>query len=202
MSLRSVCLLVLLAVCAGAAPESRAQRTFDARLQDSIPVLLPPNSLIESRVIALTSSFTLPIIRFNLHKNLDSSSDHSLGSVSLFNSIGAGVNLNIGRLYENTDGNSKVINAELQNAYGVQVGFLFAANTEDGNRQDVFALTGGVNILNFQFGGGYEFGHVVANQRRGFFTLAYSIHVDKLVRGGIYILKSSSKYHTKPFFPI
>jgi hypothetical protein len=161
---------------------------------------LAPNSTFRDDAIVINTNFAVPIVRFNQHKDPNLASDHSMGSVALFNSIGAGIGIFSGRLTRVTDNHSNIISTEFDNSFGLQLGFLFAANTDDNNREDIFALTGDVNILNFQLGAGYEFGHIVANQRRLFFTLAYGISISKLTRGGVFVLKNRRSNH-RSYFP-
>ncbi len=168
--------------------------------EDSLPAL-KPNSIIESKVTAISTNFTVPVVRFNRHIDPEISVDNSKGSVAFFNSVGAGIGIVKGRLREITDANSKVISTEMDNTIGFQLGVLFAANTEDANRQDIFAVTAELNFLNFQLGGGYEFGHVVPNQRRIFYTIAYGISVAKLTRGGFFILRNKNKSRPQSYFP-
>jgi hypothetical protein len=79
----------------------------------------------------------------------------------------------------------------MDNVFGVQTGFLFAANASDANNSNIFAWTLGFSLLNFQVGYGYELGTVNANDKRGFLTVAYGIPVSKLIKGGAFVLRKN-----------
>lgn len=154
----------------------------------------PPggNQINEYKAQVISTNFTIPIIRFNIVNKYDSSAPKDRkGNVAFFNSIGAGVGYYWGRLTEITDNNNKIINTEMDNTFGIQTGFLFAANSSGGNNANIFAWTVGISILNFQLGYGYEFGTLSSTEKRGFLTLAYGVPVSKLIRGGFYKVKRS-----------
>lgn len=152
-----------------------------------------PSAVIEYKAQVISTNFTIPIIRFNIidKKSTGAPTDRK-GNVSFFNSIGAGIGYYWGRITDVTDKDGKVINSEMNNTFGVQLGFLFAANSSGSNNSNIFALTAGISLLNFQLGYGYEFGTIGANDKRGFMTLAYGIPVSKLIKGGFYTVKKSS----------
>lgn len=153
---------------------------------------VPGNEIKEYKAQVLSTNFTIPIIRFNvIDKKSNGAPDDRKGSVSFFNSIGAGIGYYWGRITEVTDKDGKVISSEMDNTFGIQAGFLFAANSSGSNNTNIFALTAGISVLNFQLGYGYEFGTIGVNDKRGFMTLAYGIPVSKLIRGGFYKVKSS-----------
>lgn len=170
------------------------------------PVLDAPavraNAITEYKAQVISTNFTIPIIRFNpIDKNSSGAPTDKKGNVSFFNSIGAGIGYYWGRLTEVTDGSGKVINTEMNNTFGFQTGFLFAANASASNNTNIFAWTFGISLLNFQLGYGYEFGTVGSNEKRGFLTLAYGIPVSKLVNGGFYVRRkfaaNSDSYFAK-----
>lgn len=147
----------------------------------------------EYKAQVISTNFTVPIIRFNLiDKHQAGAPLDRKGNVSFFNSIGAGVGYYWGRLTEVTDAQGKVINTEMDNTFGIQLGFLFASSSSGNNNTNIFALTGGISILNFNLGYGYELGTLSQYEKRGFITLAYSIPISKLIRGGFYIMSKSS----------
>ena len=139
------------------------------------------------KATVLNSNFTVPLIRFNRINN----DINQKGSVSFFNAIGAGIGISWGELAVTTDNSedSHVINSEMHNTIGVQLGCLFAANTNSENQQNIFAPTLSVSVLNFQLGYGYELGTISEKQKRGFLTIAYSIPLSRLIKGGFYIFK-------------
>ncbi|UNY98281.1 hypothetical protein MQE36_14460 [Zhouia spongiae] len=143
----------------------------------------------EYRAQVISTNFTVPMVRFNF---IDSTTDETKGNVTFFNSIGAGINYSfMGRLSETRNEYSEVINREHHNIIGVQAGFLFSAKTGDAPT-NIFALTAGLNILDFQIGYGYELGTIEPNQKRGFITIAYSIPISKLMDGGFFILNQKN----------
>ncbi|PAW93573.1 hypothetical protein CKK33_08725 [Mucilaginibacter sp. MD40] len=149
----------------------------------------PKSRTSEYKATALNTNFTIPLIRFN-----STTGDPSMkGSVSLFNSIGAGFGINWGRMEVTTDSTGHVINSNMYSTFGLNLGVLFAANTNNGNTQNIFAPTLSISILNFQVGYGMELGTVSPNQKRGFVTIAYNIPVSKLIKGGFYILRRSKR---------
>lgn len=149
----------------------------------------PSGRTSEYKATVLNTNFTVPLIRFN-----STTGDNSMkGSVSLFNSIGAGFGINWGRMDVTTDNAGKVINTEMNNTFGLHLGVLFAANTNNGSSQNIFAPTLSVSILNFQVGYGMELGTVAANQKRGFVTVAYNIPLSKFIKGGFYLLRRSKR---------
>lgn len=147
----------------------------------------PPSSTREYKASVWSTNFTIPILRFNVLKKTDNKD--AKGNVALFNSIGAGFGISWGRLEETTDNTGKVINTEMNNSFGVQVGILFATNSSGGNNANVFAPTISVSVLNFNVGYGHELGTLPENTHRGFLTIAYGIPISKLVKGGFYVRK-------------
>lgn len=145
------------------------------------------NSKITYRATILNTHFTIPIVRFNQIKD-NSAKD---GNVTLFNSIGAGVSYSGGRLTDIRDSNGEIIDTKFNNTFGVSVGFLFSAgsNDDEGQNGNVFAPMISLNLLDFQLGFGAELGTRTEDQRRGFFTIAYSIPLYKLTGSKFRIIK-------------
>jgi len=127
----------------------------------------------------VTTNFTIPMARFNLVKN----SEQKKGDILLFSSIGAGVGISGGRMLVIRDNEGKVVSEEFSNTFGLFVGFLFSAGTGE-QTKNVFAPTISLGILDFQIGVGKELGDISDNQKRTFYTLAYSIPLYKLVAKG------------------
>ncbi|MBL7698683.1 MAG: hypothetical protein JNK79_11010 [Chitinophagaceae bacterium] len=147
----------------------------------------PPSSTRTYQASVWSTNFTVPILRFNVLKK--SANNEAKGNVALFNSIGAGFGISWGRLEETTDNTGKVINTEMHNSFGIQVGVLFATNSSGGNNANIFAPTLSVSVLNFNVGFGHELGTLPDDTHRGFLTVAYGIPISKLVKGGFYIRK-------------
>lgn len=163
-----------------------AQDSQTARKTASNWEPLVPSAISEYTATILSSSFTLPMIRFNPTMRDENRS----GTVEAFRSVGAGIGLNWGRLIYTTDGNRQPLVSEFKNTLGLQLGFLFSSKAGE-DKTNVFALTGGMNILNFQVGIGHEFGDIVKNQKRTFFTVAYNIPLTVLVKSAYHVLLRS-----------
>lgn len=143
------------------------------------------NSKIEYRATIINSHFTIPVVRFNQVKD-DPSKE---GNIQLFNSIGAGISYSAGRLIDIRDSNGELIDTEFNNSWGLSLGVLFSAGSANGVDRNVFAPMASFNLLDFQIGYGVELGTRAANQKRGFFTIAYSIPLYKLTKGKFRIIK-------------
>lgn len=148
----------------------------------------PDSETTEYDAWLLNTGFVVPIVRFNSVSN----DVTKKGDVSLFNSIGAGIGIGWGSLEVTADKEGDAINSTMHNIIGLQAGFLFSADTNK-DATNIFALTAGLTVLDFQLGYGYEFGTVKDNQKRGFITIAYSIPLSKLIRGGFYVFKATKK---------
>ena len=142
----------------------------------------------------ISTNFTVPMVRFNFIE--DSEDSLKKGNVTFFNSVGAGVSYNFGRLFQYTNDNNEVVNNEFINIIGFQVGFLFSAETADPPTNN-FALTAGVTILDFHFGFGHELGTITEDQKRSFITIAYSIPISKLTKAGLFVRKRGNEVTDK-----
>lgn len=138
----------------------------------------------------LTTNFTVPILRFNLLNK--GSQTTSTGNVALFNSVGAGLAVNFGRLTVTKDANGIVTDQEFATRIGLQVGCLFAASNSSSGSANVFAPTLSLTVINFQIGGGYELGDVDKDHSKFFISLAYGIPLAKLVPGAFWKLWQST----------
>jgi len=145
------------------------------------------NSKITYKAQIINSHFSIPIVRFN---QLRGNSEKD-GNVSLFKSIGAGVSYSWGRLTDIRDSNGEIIDTKFNNTFGLGLGVLFSSgsNEEDGEEDNVFAPMASIMLLDFQLGFGVEFGTRTENQRKGFFTIAYSIPLYKLTGSKFRIFK-------------
>lgn len=132
----------------------------------------------------LTSNFSLPIVKFN---RFEDSVDGSKGSVSFFNSVGAGLTLTGGEMREIRDKNGEIASQDFTPTFGLTGGFLFSSSTGDDSKNS-FAPFLGVSILDFQLGLGWELGTLPDNYKRSFFTVSYNIPIYKIKRGAFYIL--------------
>ena len=147
-----------------------------------------PNVRISnSNVLTLNSNFILPITRFNFYTD-DANSDY--GKLLLFNSLGAGLSLNYGRLTETVEEGSQNenIDQKFANAIGLQLGVLFSADLSKENPSNVFAPTVSLSILDFQIGWGFELGTRQPIETRHFVTVSYGIPIQKLTKKGTWTL--------------
>lgn len=161
------------------------------------PVDLNGNKTYKYNAQILSTNFTIPILRVNFLATDPNAIENKKASASFFNSIGAGIGYSFCRLERTVDTQGMDIKQEMTNVFGIQLGVLFAANAGSNNTTstnqnntsptNIFALTGAFTVLNFQIGAGYELGTVAAGQRRGFATVAYSIPLATLIRGGYWI---------------
>ena len=125
------------------------------------PIRSSPSVTVKmDRILAINTNFVLPVMRFDLLKT--SYQDNSFGSLSLFNSIGAGISLNFGEQMEISENGSSNGNLDekFANMLGLQLGFIFSADLQEGESSLHFAPTAALLILDFQIGFGYELGLV------------------------------------------
>ncbi|MEM7161649.1 MAG: hypothetical protein AAF487_04335 [Bacteroidota bacterium] len=129
----------------------------------------------------LNTDFNLPAIRFNTFEQSKAGERQSLGRLSVFNSVGAGISVNRGFFTEikSADHKEHVINTQMKNRFGLHMGMLFSY-PNDSTKNFVFAPTLGLQILDIQFGMGYELGTIQVGENRLFYTLAYRIPIKKL----------------------
>lgn len=140
-----------------------------------------PAKRVKSKAIILTSSFNLPIVRFNRLKT--NGPNGQSGNAEFFNSVGAGLSFLFGKLEQIQDSENQLITSDFANTMGLSVGFLFAANVEDEDQStNIFATTVALTILDFQVGLGWEHGDRGANTEKMFVTIAYGIPLTKISR--------------------
>ncbi|MCT4603447.1 MAG: hypothetical protein N4A59_11170 [Marinifilum sp.] len=143
--------------------------------------LLFKNTKITYKATIWNTNFSIPIARFNFIED----QDNKLGNIKMFNSIGAGFGLSLGRMTDYRDQLGNIENTDFANSFSLHLGFLFSAGSENEN---TFAPTLSVGILDFQIGFGVELGNRSEKQRKGFLTLGYAIPLYKL-RKGKYLIK-------------
>ena len=146
------------------------------------------NSKITYRATIFNTYFTVPIARFNQVKNDDTKD----GNIQLFNSVGAGMSYRGGRITDIRDSNGELIDSEFNNTFGVSLGVIFSAGSANGDDTNVFAPVLAIDLLDFQLGYGIELGTREANQKKGFFTIAYAIPLYKLFKGKYRIIKKGA----------
>jgi len=140
-----------------------------------------------SNVVALSTNFILPFARFNFN---ETSNKEAVGNLKLFQSIGAGVSLNYGRLTTTSEKGSMndAVDERFANAIGLQLGFLFSADLSNEKPSNVFAPTIALNILDFSVGWGVELGTRTEGETGHFMTIAYAIPLQKLTKKGTWKL--------------
>ena len=143
----------------------------------------------KANVLTLSTNFMVPLTRFNFLKNDDNSANAN-GRLMLFNSIGAGLSLNWGKMTESTEVSSKVSDPERKfaNAVGIQIGMIFSADISEDGSENTFAPTVSLSVLDFQVGVGYELGTKLDTETGWFMTLSYGIPLQKLTQKGSWVL--------------
>ena len=159
-----------------------------------------PQTVISTqfRAWVLNTDFNLPAIRFTPFYPAYREKNHSMGRLSVFNSVGAGFSLNRGIFTELVDAQNpeEVISSQMKNRFGVHLGMLFSY-PNDSLKSFVFAPTLGLQLLDIQFGWGYELGTIQTGERRMFYTLAYRIPIKKLYNISYIRMKQRSKKDKK-----
>jgi hypothetical protein len=148
----------------------------------TVTVTAQPTTVEKYRAFFMTTNFVIPLVRFNILNK--ASQTTSIGNVALFNSVGAGLDLSLGRLIVTKNNSTGDEDLEFSNRIGLQIGVLFAANSSAGTNANVFAPTIGITLLNFQIGAGYELGTTGTGETKFFATVAYGIPLAKLIDGG------------------
>lgn len=178
---------ILILALLGHTSQAQSDNDFD----DSFPVILYPGSTNEYRVTAWNTNFTIPTIRVNFHE----SAGGKEAKVAAFNSVGAGISLGGGRLIVTTDNSNRVVSKKFKNTISGQVGFLFSVsnNTPDGSSNSVFAPVIGINILNFNFSVGREFGTQGLGQKKNFIAISYNLPISSIIPNSFYIFRKNEK---------
>ncbi len=167
-------------------------------------IIKETDHIIEYRGWVLNSNVALPAIRFNMFKE-EPADNKSVGSIEYFNSAGAGISFNFGKIKvtsikpfatKEEDENEGDLETRFTNYIGFSLGVLFSQNNNDGITRSIFAPTIGVQVLDFQLGLGLELGTLSPEYRRAFVTIAYSIPISKLTNwGGLVLTNPKSPKH-------
>lgn len=149
------------------------------------------DSLLREKKTAwiLSSNFSLPTVQFNPYTSPKPAGTTASGQVSFFNSLGAGISLSKADFNLLTSKNDTT-GSDIKNHFGIQTGFLFSRASGETKEISRFALYGGITILDFQLGIGREFGDVGKDIRRTFYTISYSIPMNKFLRNNTLVLKN------------
>jgi hypothetical protein len=139
----------------------------------------------------LSSNFTIPSVQFLPYKQaiIDAKTKDGKGSVSFFNSIGAGLSLSKAD-FTLLSSKADTSGIDIKNHIGVQLGFIFsrsAGQTTDNNR---FAFYTGISILDFQLGLSSEFGDIGKDFKRTFYSISYSIPLSKFSKKTTLVFKN------------
>lgn len=150
----------------------------------------------------LNSGINLPAAKFHLTEvTVD---DESKGFLELFSSFGVGLSINYGnaQFTRNLDNNSILEDrTEFTNLIGFQFGILYSSKVSDFDQSQInlFSVYSGLNILDLQIGGGFEFGSRIENSNGWFVSVSYGIPIYKISGSGSYLLKKKkNKIEKKP----
>ena len=144
----------------------------------------------------LNTNINLPAARFHL---VDNNSDiEEKGFLELFSSFGVGISMNYGKAKFVRDlANDRILEefTEFSNIVGLQAGVLYSSQVGgfDASTINSFSIYGGINILDLQLGGGYEFGSRFEESNGWFLAVSYGIPVYKLTGDGSYMFKKRKK---------
>jgi hypothetical protein len=143
----------------------------------------------EFESFVLNTDFIIPMVKFNVLKEPDQG---QVGTVSLFNSVGAGLSLSYGRLtVKYKDDNWTVIDREdpydFKNYISLQAGILFSTSTDQEVRTS-FAPVITLVALDLSVGWGYEFGYRGTDYNGRFWVISYNIPLRKLYSKGMLAL--------------
>ncbi|MBF4472255.1 hypothetical protein [Flavobacterium sp. HJJ] len=172
-------------------PKGKVQKEKSINDQIKEDNLALKNSTIKNKVTMLNAVFSLPVIRINSFRNEDPEKD-GYSKADFFTSLGASYGVSFGELTTVRNESGTVVDEEFANTFSIYGGLLFST-TNGENTTSVIAPHLTISSLNIAAGVGYEFGQILDQQRRLFFTFSYNIPLFKLKRGSYYILKSSGQ---------
>lgn len=155
---------------------SQVQKKYNQHILNKESKELFKNSKITYEATIFNTNFSIPIARFNFIGDDES----KLGNIQMFNSIGAGFGISMGKMTDYRNEIGELENSEFNNSLSFHLGFLFSAGTENDN---VFAPVFNVGLMDFQLGFGVELGKIEGTQKRGFLTVGYAIPLYKLKKG-------------------
>jgi hypothetical protein len=138
----------------------------------------------------MSSNFTIPTVQFVPYSASALKTKDGKGSVSFFNSIGAGISFSkadFTLLASKGDTNG----VDIKNHVGFQLGFIFSKSTGQPNDVNRFALYSGFNVLDFQLGIGTELGDIGKDFKRAFYSISYSIPLSKFSKKTTLVLRNN-----------
>ncbi len=148
----------------------------------------------------LNSGINLPAVKFHI---TDKSQSESNGHLELFSSFGLGLSINFGEasFYKSPE-QQKFINdqTEFRNIIGLQLGLLYSSkvNEFDYSQINLFSIYSGINVLDLQIGGGYEFGSRIIHSTGWFVSMSYGIPIYKITGTGSYLFKKKTNRNLQP----
>lgn len=144
----------------------------------------------------LNSGINLPAAKFHLTEQVDEYD--SKGFLELFSSFGVGVSINFGSatFIRDLDKNSILEErTEFSNLVGIQCGVLFSSKVSelDQSQINVFSFYSGLNVLDLQIGGGFEFGSRIEDSNGWFVSVSYGIPIYKITGAGSYLFEKPTQ---------
>ena len=140
----------------------------------------------------LNSSINLPAAKFHITE--PSLENESKGFLELFSSFGVGLSINYGsaKFIRDLDQMSIIEDrTEFTNLIGFQCGVLYSSKISeiDQSQINLFSIYSGLNILDLQIGGGFEFGSRIDNSNGWFISVSYGIPIYKISGSGSFLFK-------------
>lgn len=162
---------------------------------------------VEFSGFALNSTFNLPVIKYNISRFTTDRPE--MGTLEFFNAMGAGIGFSYGTIRVREKNNNAItagtlsedLEIDMKNIVGLSVGFLFSKTETDLSTRTIFAPTISLQVLDFQFGYGYELGTVSNTAHRSFITVSYGIAISKFTDKGSYLLSNPASYGTPVVSP-
>jgi hypothetical protein len=149
----------------------------------------------------LSSNFNIPTVQYLPYTKDAKKLKDASGSVSFFNSIGAGISISKAD-FKILASKDDTTGYDIKNQVGLQIGFLFSRSggqTTDINR---FAFHTGISILDVQVGIGKEFGNISKDFNRVFYTISYAIPLSKFSKKSSLVFKNNKGGRSKKLSPI
>lgn len=150
------------------------------------------DTLVKEKKIAwlLSSNFNLPTVQFTPFTEKSVKRSSTLGSVSFFNSLGAGISLSKAE-FNLLSSKKDTTGIDIKNHFGIQAGFLFSRSSGETKEISRFAVYTGISILDFQIGIGREFGDIGTDLNKTFYTISYSIPMNKFLKNTTLVFKNN-----------
>ncbi len=134
----------------------------------------------------VSTNFNLPTVQFSPYTEAGKVGKTASGEVSFFNSLGAGISLSKAD-FNLLTAKGDTTGSDIRNHFGFQAGFLFSKSGAGNSR---FAFYTGISVLDFQVGIGKEFGDISTNIKPAFYTISYSIPMNKFFKNTTIVLRN------------